>query len=110
MGKNRKFKLDSAEKLRSAFSETVTVIHKHLGNKAFKPVRALNAAVFDSVMIGVARRLQKGPIKNGDEFRKAYKSLLENQDFLDATLTATADELNVERRIRMSTETFQNVM
>ena len=39
------------------FTDTVTVLEKAVGTPAFRPVRAVNAAVVDSMMTGLARRI-----------------------------------------------------
>ena len=42
----------SAEQLHQAFIPAVTLVLQHIGKRAFRPKGALNAAVYDSVMIG----------------------------------------------------------
>ena len=66
------------------FRKTVDLIYESIGSRAFRPVRALNAAVFDSVMVGAAKRIEKGPVSDVHAFREAYAVLLNNQHFLDA--------------------------
>ena len=46
--------------LTKLFETTIGVIDQALGDKAFKPKRALNAAIFDSMMIGIAKMIESG--------------------------------------------------
>jgi hypothetical protein len=52
---------DKAEldKLKKLFAESVRVCAEAKGKDAFRPSRALNAAVFEAVMVGIANRLTK---------------------------------------------------
>ncbi|MFY9820921.1 MAG: DUF262 domain-containing protein [Thermoanaerobaculia bacterium] len=109
MASNRAFEKQSEAELRALFESTVGAIHKHIGPRAFRLKSAVNAAVLDAVMVGVAARLKAGPLVQPDQFEAVYKTLLENRDFLDATSRATADEENVKTRLRLSREAFAKV-
>jgi hypothetical protein len=53
----------SAQKLRGLqkiFVETIALVDESLNGRAFRPVRALNAALFDSAMVGIATRIAQG--------------------------------------------------
>ena len=93
--------------IRELFDNTVNTILDKIGAKAFKRVRTVNAALLDSVMIGIARRLQKGPIES--EIRQQYLSLKDNQDFQSAIYVSTADTEKVKNRIHLATAAFSNV-
>jgi deoxyinosine 3'endonuclease (endonuclease V) len=69
----------------------------------------LNAAVFDAVMIGVAKRLVKGAISEPATLKLRYSELLKNGDFLAVAERATADEESVSRRLRLATKSFADV-
>jgi len=109
MAANRHLQLQSADQLTKVFSNTIEVIDGALGRRAFRPVRGLNAAVFDSIMVGVTRRLERGNISDIEAFKKEYHSLLSNEDFEERTQKSTADELSVERRLEMATQAFADV-
>ncbi len=68
-----------------------------------------NAAVFDSVMIGVAKRLHKGVIENIDDLYENYQILMTNTDYVDAVRYATGNSKKVNRRIQLAVETFDGV-
>ncbi|MBM3235831.1 DUF262 domain-containing protein [Candidatus Poribacteria bacterium] len=106
---NRHLKLQSAGQLTQVFTNTIRVINDYLGNKAFRPRGALNAAVFDSVMVGVARRLEKGNICNREGFRERYQSLLKDEEYNEWTLSGTTDEARVRQRIQMATNAFRDL-
>lgn len=107
--KNRKPSSEQLARWHDLFTKVIDEIHSNLGNKAFRPERALNAAVFDSVMVGVARRLVKGPIKSEIDFNSAYSHLLSDKAYQDVTLRATSDDTSVKKRIEMATQAFRGV-
>ncbi len=109
MGKNRRLKLNAAPQIEDVFVSTIQAIDSFLGPKAFRPVRALNAAILDSVMVGVARRLERGPISDGDALRSSYDCLLANDRFQFATARATAGEESVAARTTLATEAFSEL-
>jgi len=109
MGGNRDFALQSRSQLTDVFSKVIEVIEKYLGTRAFKPKTALNAAVYDSLMVGVARRLEKGTIEDRIEFIRQYDELLKNSAYVDSTETGTSSDRNVKARIELATEAFKNI-
>ncbi|MBZ5678372.1 MAG: DUF262 domain-containing protein [Acidobacteriia bacterium] len=110
MATNRDLKKQSEQDLRNTFTRTTKTILKGLGEKAFRPKRAVNAAVVDSVMTGVATRLlAKGDVKNVEAFRAAFASLMTDGDYLNATETGTSQPANVVKRLRAATAAFSSV-
>ena len=106
MGGNRHLKTQSADELTRIFQDTIRIVHRSLGPTAFKPIRALNVAVFDAVMVGITRRLQEDSIIDAALLHQQYSALLANPEFLAATEKATADEESVRRRMRMAMDAF----
>ncbi len=109
MGENAHFKINSKEELSNLFNNTIETIYKSLGNKAFRPVKAINAAVYDAVMVGVAIRLSKGKIENLKEINEKYESLLADSKFIEAYKNHTSDEKIVKSRINLAIEAFKDV-
>ena len=109
MGKNRHLNLHSSDQVRQAFTRTIETVHTCLNKRAFRLGRAINAAVFDAVMVAVARRLRDGPIQDCDSFQNKYDSLLNNEQFLSVTARATADEESLSRRLELATNAFAQV-
>jgi hypothetical protein len=98
-----------AQRFRSLFAETIGTAHALLGKRAFRPERALNAAVFDSVMVGLATRLAKGPVVSGPHLAAAYRTLLTEPRYASAYLRATADEESVKTRMNCAIGAFSEV-
>ena len=80
-----------------------------MGNKAFRPERSINAAVFDSVMVGVAKRLARGVINDLEEVRVKYEALLADEEYANVIASATSDEKNVEKRMEKAEKAFAKV-
>ena len=80
-----------------------------LGARAFRPVRAINAAVFDSIAVGLARRLTRGPIKKPEALVEAHRKLAAEPRYVEATSRATSDEASVSDRLKLSTGAFAAV-
>jgi Protein of unknown function DUF262 len=95
--------------LASLFVKTLDVFYEVLADRAFRPEKALNAAVFDAMMVGCARRLQKGDVTKKDEIATAYGTLLADETFRRNYQRATADEESVKNRIKLATEAFARV-
>jgi hypothetical protein len=106
MASNRYLQIQSREEIISTFIPTINTILSAIGNKAFKPKRALNAAVFDSIMIGIASRLKEGPITDIDSLANEYNKLMTNERYSESWQTATTDEENVRNRIGLAINAF----
>jgi hypothetical protein len=94
---------------RFLFESTIDVIWKALGYKAFRPERALNAAVFDSVMVGLARRIRNREAVELDKLKEAYSELLSDKEYVEATSRSTANEAFVSSRLQKATEYFAEI-
>jgi hypothetical protein len=95
-----------ARALEQLFTSTIDFIHDALGTTAFKPERAINAAVYDSVMVATAKRLAAAAPPDVTEFRNAYSELLRGEDYSNLVSQATADEANVSKRLKLATQAF----
>lgn len=109
MASNRDLKRQNEKELTNLFSNTVSTIGESIGQDAFRPVRAVNAAVVDSVMVGVAHRLARGPIKSKTGLSSQYEKLLTNKGYREAVETGTSQEANVATRLKLATEHFATV-
>lgn len=109
MGKNRKLQVYARADIEQAFVPAITLLDQSLGKRVFRPERVLNAAVFDSVMVGLARRLEDGEISDTEQLRARYDDLLRNDDYFNACKTGTSDEANVFRRIGLATSAFADL-
>lgn len=91
---------------RALFEETIRVVAEAIGPRAFRPSRSLNAAVYDAVMVGLARRLARGAPASLAAVAVAYDTLLADQSFKASWIRATADEESVRSRIDLATAAF----
>jgi hypothetical protein len=109
MASNRDLQKQTEKDLQATFHGTVSVLAIAVGARAFRLVRAVNAAVIDSVMTGLARRLAKGPIRDKKQLVETYEALLKNEDYRTAVETGTSQEANVTNRLRLATAAFAEV-
>jgi hypothetical protein len=109
MGKKKEFSDQEAAIMSSEFRGAIDLIHESIGSRAFRPVRALNAAVYDSVMVATAARLTNGPVANIQAFRDAYSELLTDQHYLDACGRGTAGGERVRTRLDLAKGAFAPV-
>ena len=94
------------EVFNNAFDNTIGLVHDAIGSKAFRPERPLNAAVYDAVMVGLAKRFKSGPSPQRAAIKHRYAKLLENSDFQAAFQRSTSDEESVRKRIQLAKEVF----
>lgn len=106
MNKAPKAKL---EELKAAFEGTIARVHDAIGGRAFRLTRALNAAAFDAIMIGLANRLKKKAALADANVTAAYDALIEDPDFRAACERATADDETVRTRLRLANEAFSGI-
>jgi hypothetical protein len=99
----------TSDEFTTLFTNTISTAFESLGEKSFRPQAALNAAVFDAVMIGLAERLRKGKLSDFAATKARYRSLLQDAEFQNAYTRATADEDRVTLRIEKAISAFENI-
>ena len=102
--KNRNPGVERLGEFEDRFKETIGTAHGALGPGAFRPQKVINAAIFDGAMVGIARRLESGPIVRPESLKAAYDRLLDDEAFQDATSRATADKAAVATRLERATK------
>ncbi len=107
MNEHRCLHAGPAEQFRPVFERTVQTISEKIGDRAFIPTRAVNAALCDSLMIGIAKRLESGAIES--DIKKCYESLRDNDEFRDLIADTTSAPDRVRQRIQIAIDTFANV-
>ena len=90
----------------TAFISAIDVIEASIKEKPFRLALGINAAIFDSVMVALARRLENGPITDIDGCQKAYSELLADVDYRKAVTDGTSDKPTVELRLRKAFDKF----
>jgi hypothetical protein len=111
MGRRRNAGETQIDAMRKQFADMAALINRTLGQSAFRPKRALNAAVFDAVTVAVAEALD-GKSANARsaferKFARQYQRLLKNEDFLTSINKSTADEEVVRTRLRIALSVIQ---
>ncbi|WP_083280350.1 DUF262 domain-containing protein [Pseudomonas citronellolis] len=104
---NQNLEHDSEIDIEKAFTGAITTITKAIGTKPFRLTNALNAAVFDSIMVGVAKRLKDGRPIDELKIKSAYEDLLMNEKYLSSVARATAREDQVAERLSLAEEAFK---
>ncbi|HLO88941.1 MAG TPA: DUF262 domain-containing protein [Nostocaceae cyanobacterium] len=112
MNRNRDLKYYSRDQIIKAFAPTVELIEKCIGSKVFRPEKIFLPTFFESIMVGVARRLEKGEVQNTENFKERYYSLTQNEEFKSISMRNRnlTGEQNVKERIRMATEAFADLI
>jgi hypothetical protein len=91
------------------FKRMINTAWNSLGSKAFKPDRIINAAVFDSVGVGLARRLQEGSIEDLESVKLIHDGLLNDEAYVTAISATTASEASVRTRMSKAIQAFQDI-
>lgn len=108
MEKNRKPTKKRQGELRQIFVSTVETIHDACGDDAFRYQSVLNAALADSLMVGIAERLRsrrKAP--DNKAILRGYRALKKSTRFQKAIRQSTADAEQVSTRLSLSVEKFR---
>ena len=62
MGKNRSFAIRPKKEFEQLFNETIKTAYDVFGTDAFKYRKGVLASLFDTTMVGLARRLERGQL------------------------------------------------
>ncbi len=104
--KNRNPSDDKCHYLEQIFIQTIKAFNKSIPKKPFRPARALNVALFESCMVGLATRFIQGQNADNEFIKNAYSSLLKNVEFQELISQSTTDVKNVKRRMELAIENF----
>lgn len=106
---NQNLEHDSAESIKKAFIDAIVAVTDAIGDKPFRISTALNAAIFDSVMVGIAKRQMTGSPVDSEKVANAYNALLSDDNYQYAVGKATARDDQVKARLKLATEAFKDV-
>ena len=109
MSRNRKLELHSEDELRNKFIMSLDLLVNTIGKNVFRRGKKLNAAIFDSVMIGVTRRMDECREINRERLKNQYHLLLNDDEYLSFVEKSTSGEKSVKGRIGMATRYFREV-
>lgn len=99
MATNKSATKQSVAELKKVFHSTTSTISTSLGSSAFRPERAVNAALADALMVGVGTNILKMGAVDGDRLIKAKAALLADGAFMEAISTGTSQKPKVDLRI-----------
>lgn len=105
MSANRNLGIHDKDELKNLFVSSINLLVEAKGKDLFRKGKSVNAALFDSVMIGVAKRLQNRSM-GVEECRYLYDSLMQDAEYMEYTVTSTADEKQIKGRISKAVEHF----
>ena len=106
--KHRNLDVSLAADFRKLFVRTITLADLALGNRPFR-IQNLNAAIFDSVMVGLAHRISQDEIIDHEGIKRAYDKLLSNERFMAGYLYSTADVESVRARFQCAEAAFRDL-
>jgi hypothetical protein len=110
MARNKNLKYQSEKDLGDIFDLTTQTILTEIGEKAFRPKRSVNAAVVDSLMTGIAKRLLvHKTFTDLKSLRIQYNSLIANTKYQDATETGTSQPANIITRFTEAEKAFSQI-
>ena len=109
MSKNRNLEEHTKEELENMFISALTFIVDSLGPSAFKTGNQINAAIFDSVMIGVLERMKVNKTPDAGHFRHQYETLLANPSYKQFVESTTSGVTSVTGRITKAIEMFSGI-
>lgn len=91
------------DKFSNSFKQVSDLWWDALGDKAFRPALRLNAAVFDSMTVGLARRIDLNDSPDTSEIATAYCELMDDEGYRIATTNWTSREEAVSVRLEKAT-------
>lgn len=95
------------ELMDKAFRGSMVLFNASRGKNAFRLFRALNAAVLEAMVVGLADRiLADKPTPDPVAVGKAHDSLMEDRAFIGACTSATAAVETVKLRQKLAVEAF----
>ena len=109
MENNQKPNTVQCDEFRHKFEETVKSVADIITAKALRPQRSLNVSVVDAVLVGLAHRLESGPICDDDSLRTAHAALLDQMRDEELYTSGTTDRERVSRRIELARDHYGSV-
>ena len=106
---NRNPSIEFVTQYSNLFKETISYFYSALGTEAFRPERALNAAVFDSMMVGLANRIESGSNISVEQVEQAYKNLISDEAYKSKVSESTSDTERVKERIALAIKYFKEI-
>ncbi|NYD56055.1 hypothetical protein BKA08_000293 [Nocardioides marinisabuli] len=108
LGKHRQGDYIDLAAVENLFEQSARILAEAIGRRAFRLRTQVNAAILDSVFVGVMERIAAGSSSTvpARAWAMAYDTLLKQESFLDAVTQATANEDSVETRLAAARAAF----
>lgn len=108
MFNNRNLEKYPKDELKSRFCNTMDIVRNVIGNKAFrlKESAGINAAAFDSIMVGISNYLSKTTSVDEQFIKDGYNSLMRSEEFKQLCSYSTSEESNVRERFNLAILAF----
>ena len=105
MDKNRNISKENQQEWNLLFSNTLSVVLKNIGASfpRTSKSKAFNRAVFESVMVAVAK-LNHDDRLNTYNLKAKYEILIKNQEYIDSVTSQTSDKKKYRTRIDIATQ------
>jgi uncharacterized protein with ParB-like and HNH nuclease domain len=89
-------------KMEDIFKKTTKIINEKISPNAFRLKKSLNAALADSVMVGVAKNLN-----NTSKLNSKYLKLINNNEYLESIEQHTTDTDKIQLRTGLAIKIFK---
>ena len=103
---NRNLDDAKANELSELFKKVTDIFLASIEGKVFRPARALNVALYEAAMVGLATRIEKNKSTEKDIIKSCYMKLLEDETFKNLISQSTTDQSNVSDRIAIAKRIF----
>jgi hypothetical protein len=105
---NKTLDVNTRDVFSRSFVRAISALQAALGRgvRLFRPDRAINAAVYDSILVAVATAIeQKNPVSEAN-LKSGYNTLIADKDFINLCSRSTADEDRLESRMKTARKAF----
>ena len=100
----------SLEVVKSRFDTAASLLVRAVGGRGLRTRGgAVNAALTESMLVGLARRLDLGSVPLPSDVKSAFDATLAAPGFVEAISRATADEDSVRSRLALATAEFARI-
>ena len=96
-------------KFRETFENAVKTTDTMLTRAALRPERALNVSVTDAVLVGLAHRLQRGPVSDVKSLKRAQEELLNKLRYEALYTEDTTHKDRVRKRIGYVRDAYETI-
>jgi hypothetical protein len=99
---NRRLQRYAPDNMEREFVDALSFITSAVGDRPFRPVRSLNAAAFDSIMVVVSQHIASLKENGTQSFAHKYNALIKDDSFRRLITQRTADEARVKDRFAVA--------